>query len=143
MYIKVEYHPKESDKEELSNNLYLSNVKKGMPERTICWVLMKDNEENLIGGSTFYLFEEFVYVDQLWVHEEYQGQGLGQKILQAVENEAREKGALASHLDTFSFQNAKAFYEKCGYHETSRHDSINGKHIRYFMMKSLTDKEKY
>lgn len=134
--INIDYHPDEHDTTLLSTSLYDSNVKKGMSARTPCWVLMK-NHNHLLGGCAFYIFDQFVFIDEIWLHEDYQGQGYGREILTAAETEAKKKGCESAYLDTFSFQNAKGFYEKLGYQEIFQHPSLDGKEMRYFMKKKL------
>jgi GNAT superfamily N-acetyltransferase len=135
--ISLEYKPKKADKEFLAKSLYESNVKKGMPERTLAWVFLRNTQDKVIGGALFYLFHDFVYIDEIWVDEKHQGKGYGKQMLEQVENEARLKGCKTAHLDTFNFQQAVGFYEHMGYFETSRHEAIGDKHTRYFMKKAL------
>src|SRR5262245_23135605 len=51
---------------------------------------------------------------QFWVHESQRHRGLGTKMLDAAEQEARRRGCTQIVLMTFSFQ-APAFYEKHGF----------------------------
>lgn len=107
-----------------------------MARRTLCWVLMKE-QDRLLGGCAFYIFDKFVFIDEIWLHEDLQGQGFGKQILTAAETEAKNKGCSIAYLDTFSFQNAKGFYEKCGYQEIFQHPALDGKHLRFYMKKKL------
>lgn len=51
---------------------------------------------------------------QVWVDESQRYRGLGTKLLQAAEQEARRRGCTQMMLMTFSFQ-APAFYQKHGF----------------------------
>jgi GNAT superfamily N-acetyltransferase len=55
-----------------------------------------------------------LYIEILWVHEDFLKKGYGTALLKDVEQLSRENGCILIHLDTFDFQ-AKAFYEKHGY----------------------------
>ena len=57
---------------------------------------------------------DWLYVQTLWVHEEHRGDGLGMRLLQRAEAEARQRGCIGSCLSSFSFQ-APEFYRRHGY----------------------------
>ncbi len=75
--------------------------------------VIKDANQ-VIAGITAIIYHNSLYVDVLFVDEEYRGQDLGSELLSKVETEAKEIGAMLSHLATFDFQ-AKDFYLKAGY----------------------------
>ena len=57
-----------------------------------------------------------VYVHQMSLRPEYQSQGYGQKLMEAVKDLAREKGIGTIALDVWSFNTqAKTFYQKQGF----------------------------
>ena len=77
-----------------------------------------------------------LYIDVLWVKEEYRKEGLGSKILNEIEKVAKDKGCYLIHLDTFDFQ-AKDFYLKHGYDIFGILDECPQRHKRYFMKKII------
>ncbi|BBK76943.1 MULTISPECIES: GNAT family N-acetyltransferase [Clostridium] len=77
-----------------------------------------------------------LYIDVLWVKEEYRKEGLGSKILNEIEKVAKDKGCYLIHLDTFDFQ-AKDFYIKHGYDIFGILDECPQRHKRYFMKKII------
>lgn len=75
-------------------------------------------------------------VSILWVDEAMRGQGLGSRVLGAVESEVKERGCTVISLDTFDWQ-AKEFYEKMGYSVFGELKDCPKGHSRYYMSKSL------
>ncbi len=81
--------------------------------RRVCFGLYDRNRE-VVGGVTGELYWSWLYVDRLWLREDVRGRGYGQQLLARIEEEARQYGARAVYLDTFSFQ-APEFYKRRGY----------------------------
>ena len=98
---------------------------------------MIDNDGKIIAGC---LAARTVWgtaeVSILWVDEAYRKQGLGSKVLGAVESEVKENGCTIILLDTFDWQ-AKGFYEKNGYSVFGELKDCPKGHSRYYMSKSL------
>lgn len=70
--------------------------------------------EQYIGGVTGSMAWGLLYIRYLAVDPVYRGQGVGAKLLQAIEDQARQQGAKISELTTMSWQ-APHFYMKYGY----------------------------
>lgn len=77
-----------------------------------------------------------VSVDILWIRGEYRKDGLGSRLLESVENTARENGGRLIHLDTFDFQ-ARDFYIKHGYEQFGCLEDCPEGHRRYYLKKKL------
>lgn len=92
---------------------------------------------DIIGGilSKMYCWN-CLYIDALWVKEEYRKDGVGSKLLREVEKIAKEKKCNLIHLDTFDFQ-AKDFYIKQGYEIFGVLDDCPLDHKRYYMKKNI------
>jgi ribosomal protein S18 acetylase RimI-like enzyme len=73
---------------------------------------------------------------QFWVEESRRRQGLGTKLLQAAEEEARRRGCTQIMLMTFSFQ-APAFYERHGFEVVATIDNHPRGHRNFLMRKRL------
>lgn len=78
-------------------------------------ILLCDLMGNIQGGLLGVTRWDWLLIDTLWIVEMYRGFGYGRGILEQAEAVARARGCCHSALDTTEFQ-AKAFYEKCGYH---------------------------
>lgn len=108
-------------------------------ESSFIWInrVIVDTYGDIIVGinSKMYCWN-CLYIDVLWVKEEYRKEGLGSKILNEIEKVAKDKGCYLIHLDTFDFQ-AKDFYIKHGYDLFGILDECPQRHKRYFMKKII------
>lgn len=108
-------------------------------ESSFIWInrVIVDTYGDIIAGinSKMYCWN-CLYIDVLWVKEEYRKEGLGSKILNEIEKVAKDKGCYLIHLDTFDFQ-AKDFYIKQGYDIFGILDECPQRHKRYFMKKFI------
>lgn len=73
---------------------------------------------------------------QCWVGEPQRHRGLGTKLFQAAEQEARRRGCTQIVLMTFSFQ-AQAFYERHGFEVVATIDNHPPGHRNLLMRKRL------
>lgn len=91
-----------------------------------------DGERLIAMGAVMQTGPERAELKRMRIHRDYQGQGLGQRMLGRLEERARELGYALLHLDTSVKQQAALhLYLKNGYHETHR-DTIQGLEIVYF-----------
>ena len=95
---------------------------------------VRDEEARLVGGVIGGLAGDSVYLEVVWTDISVRGTGLGRKLMQTVETEAKRLGARESWLYTMSFQ-AKPFYEKLGYRQFAELKWLDG--ARHFMRKDL------
>ncbi len=65
---------------------------------------MKNEKEEIVGGITAITFWHHVYVDFLWVSEEYRHEGYGSNLMNLIEEFAIKKECRLINVDTFSFQ---------------------------------------
>jgi GNAT superfamily N-acetyltransferase len=76
----------------------------------MCFVIQGPDEE-VVGGVIAATQWDWLYIDLMWIQQEFRGHGYGQRLLELAEEKARELGAKNAYLDTFSFQ-ALDFYKK-------------------------------
>ena len=95
-----------------------------------------DGAGNIIGGLLGGTYWDWMYVDILWVKEEYRKMGIGSKLLAEAEREAARRGCHHVHLDTMSWQ-APEFYKKHGYELIGILPDIPSGNQKYLLMKEL------
>ena len=84
-----------------------------------------ENRERIVGGGRGQVYLGALEIRGLWVDPDLRGTGLGHRILCAIEDEARRRGATRSMLFTFSWQ-AEAFYTAHDYTEYARFEFPEG-----------------
>lgn len=97
----------------------------------------KNQNGELLGGiQAKWVNWGILEIELLLVFEKYRHQGIASKLLQYVEQHAREHKCHIAHLDTFDFQ-AKDFYLKHGYSIFGTLENAPKGHCRYYMKKEL------
>ncbi len=103
--------------------------------QTMCFVIQGPDEE-MVGGVIAAVHWDWLYVDLMWIKDEFRGQSYGSRLLSLAEDKARELGAKNAYLDTFSFQ-APDFYKKHGYQVFGELQDFPAGHQRYYLTKQL------
>ncbi|MDR2279031.1 MAG: GNAT family N-acetyltransferase [Vagococcus sp.] len=93
--------------------------------------------DEIVGGITANIYcWNILYIDVMWVKEDFRNKGYASALLRDVEKSAVDKNCEISHLDTFDWQ-AKEFYEKMGYTIFGVLEDCPKGHKRYYMTKKL------
>lgn len=90
----------------------------------------------VVGGLLGEIRWRWLYVAKLWVADEARGHGLGTRLMQAAEDQARALGCTDVSLDTFEYQ-ARPFYEKLGYRLFGTLEGYPPGYRQYYLTKSL------
>lgn len=103
-------------------------------------LMAKGDEGQIVGGVTGSTSYGWLLVKLLWVSDECRGAGIGTRLMQAVEDEARSLGCHSSWLDTSNAQ-ARAFYLRLGYEDFGvlENGDLNdpSDHCRWFLKKGI------
>ncbi len=93
-------------------------------------------DEAIVGGITGTTQCEWLFIEYLWVCDEFRGDGLGARLLREVEAAGRARGCRGVFLDTFSFQ-APQFYRRFGFEQFGILQDHPPGHARHFFFKPL------
>ena len=94
-------------------------------------------EGRLIAGLNGYMTAfKILYIDTVFVEEEYRRQGVGTELLREAESRAKSLGANMIRLDTFNWQ-GREFYKKLGYEEVGEYSSPEDGFSEHFFVKRL------
>ena len=98
-------------------------------------VSLKDRGK-IVGGVVGQIWTTVLFIQYFWIDQKQRGKGFGTKLIAAIEDEARQLGAVQAHVDTMSFQ-APGFYRSCGYEEFGTLKGYPGGVTRHSFTKSL------
>lgn len=137
MILRITDDGSERDVQELHALLKAYNLSHREPSKDVPLGIYYENEngEKLAGlvGETF---GNWLCIKYLFVSEELRGQGIGTRIMESAEQEAKSRGCKYAFVDTFSFQ-APDFYRKLGYHEVFALTEYPYTGARYYYTKQL------
>lgn len=80
--------------------------------RLSCFARLPSGE--VVGGAVGRTWGDACELQQIWVHADHRGRGVGAELLRRFEALAARRGCRLFYLETFNFQ-APAFYRKYGY----------------------------
>lgn len=97
-----------------------------------------ERDGRLIAGLNGYMTAfKILYIDTVFVAEEYRRQGVGTELLKEAERRAETLGANIIRLDTFNWQ-GRGFYKKLGYEEIGGYSSQEDGFSEHFFVKRLS-----
>ena len=104
-------------------------------EGSICLGIQKDGE--LIAGVNSYVTcFKILYIETLFVQEEYRRTGLGKQLITELEKRAKEMGVNLIRVDTFDWQ-GKDFYLQMGYELAGQYTCEEDGYSEYFFIKRI------
>ena len=109
-------------------------------EGRVYYVLME--EDKLVGGiglAEIGVFAECCELQKLYLDDSVKGRGLGYRLIDKIETAARSFGYKRMYLETHTnLQAAIHIYEKAGYREIARPDSVVHSTMNRFYVKELS-----
>ncbi|MBN1267117.1 MAG: GNAT family N-acetyltransferase [Anaerolineales bacterium] len=125
------------DWDTIGGGIHSYNIRKAGEDngQNLCFMIQGPEEEAL-GGVIAAVHWDWLYIDLMWIKEEFRGLGYGRRLLEMVEDKARLLGAKNAYLDTFSFQ-APGFYQKFGYQVFGELKDFPVGFQRFYLSKTL------
>jgi GNAT superfamily N-acetyltransferase len=114
----VDWSPDSRDHAALLQRLAGANLASGGPSghRNIAAILRDPETGEAISGIWGTILYGWLFIELIYVVESDRRQGLGSRLLAAIENGAREQGCVGSWLSAYPFQ-APGFFEKNKYEQ--------------------------
>jgi ribosomal protein S18 acetylase RimI-like enzyme len=133
----VEENPAPADLDFLEDQINAYNIGvTGIVDWYPLAIFVRDERGQIAAGINGGMWGGYLEIKNLWVREDLRGQGLGRRLLQAAEAQARARGCDQVLLDTHDFQ-APEFYKKLGYSVFGTFAGIGGRYNRYYFSKKL------
>jgi GNAT superfamily N-acetyltransferase len=111
----IETNPTPEQIQHLEDRLYEFNSQiTGITDGEGLAIFVRDEQGRVVAGICGHTWGRCCELKQFWVEESQRRQGLGTKLLQAVEHEAHRRNCKKIVLTTHSFQ-APEFYLKYGF----------------------------
>jgi GNAT superfamily N-acetyltransferase len=98
-------------------------------------VSLRDDDE-VVGGIVGEVWMTVLFIQFFWIEARFRGKGHGTALIEKIEQEARQFGAVRSYVDTMSVQ-APAFYRACGYEAFGAIGGYPGGVTRHWFTKAL------
>ena len=136
--LTIEEDPRPEDVATLGERLYEHNAAvTGCHDGRGLAIFVRGSDGRIVAGLQGWTWAQTGFVQNLWVQEDLRSHGLGHRLLEAAELEARRRGCREMQLDTHSYQ-APDFYRRKGYEELGTLPGWPGDTTRIFFRKALT-----
>ena len=103
-------------------------------------IFLRDERGAVLGGALGDVWGGWLDLTFFWVAEPLRGNGYGERLLRAAEDEARAQGCQGIFLETLGFQ-ARPFYERFGYEVFAELPDRPAGYTSYFMKKTLDSEQ--
>jgi GNAT superfamily N-acetyltransferase len=135
--LAVETDPDTDDVGTIERGLFaFERARLGNPEHAHFAIFLRDTAGTVQAGLDGHIMWRRLFVKTLWVAEALRGQGLGSRLIQAAEAEARRRGCRSVWLTALG-DRACHFYRRLGYDGFGVHADYVGSEALYSLSKTL------
>ena len=121
----------------MEDRLYEHNsAKTGKDDGQLFGFFIRNEKQEIVAGLSGWTWAQACQIQTLWVHPSLRGQGYGERLLDAAEQEAHVRGCQIIMLESYSFQ-APGFYQKHGYELAYQLQDFPPGHQNNFLVKRL------
>ena len=133
----VTNQPAPNEVQYLEDRIYeFNSAATGITDGEWLAIFVRDEADRIVAGICGNTWGGCLEIRQFWVEEARRKQGLGTKLLEAAEQEARRRGCRQVVLMTFSFQ-APDFYARHGFEVVAVVDDHPRGHRNLLLRKRL------
>jgi GNAT superfamily N-acetyltransferase len=97
----------------------------------------RDSGMDIVGGVIAHTYHRTLIIDDLWVREDLRRQGLGTRLVQCAEDEAKRLDCCMAMTGTFESLGARPFFERIGYRVVSTSRDTPRGHTGYWFHKEF------
>ena len=108
----------------------------GPSERKDLTIALKGVSGELVGGLRGFSHWKWFYISHLWVSEAGRSSGLGAKLIEKAEMDAKRRGLVGMYVDTFDAR-ASGFYKRCGFSLMGEIQNFPPGQKRFYLTKAL------
>jgi GNAT superfamily N-acetyltransferase len=140
--VSIEPHARREDIDTVVRGLRDFNTEfLGPPTLQPMQIFLRDGSEEVVGGLLGHSVYRWMFIAKLWIAKPFRGRGYGSALIDAAEAEARVRGCVGIHLDTFEYQ-ARPFYEKLGFELFGTLEGYPPGYRQFYLAKRLHDAPK-
>ncbi len=137
--MRIDDEPSMAELALLDNQLEAFNRQQtGRDDSKSLHLVMRDSHGKVIAGLKSVTGWDWLYVQVLWVDEQYRRQGIGSQLLERAEHKARTRDCVGACLSSYDFQ-APAFYQRHGYSVFGQIDEYPHGQTMYFLSKRFDE----
>ena len=133
---KIEKNIPKTDIDFIRNKTREHNKKNGLKMDEDFSFCIRDENGEIISGLYGGMFFGFAYIDYFWTDEKYRGKGLGTKLMNELEAEAKKKECRYLVADTMEYQSPQ-FYKKYGFDLSLELKNCEGGNTHYTLAKKI------